>query len=160
MSIEEIRVRQIRARVLDLTRSPQDAASDLARIADMARQEPTLAAIIAERVRADRLQWRHEVHSLPLGAPHTTIDEGSSARCVAHAGCASLAATAMLELEERGGGNQEWAKALVAVAGDLGIAHLARMRVRPKWSELSPSSEPAPHGLDALVSPIADIRNV
>ncbi len=158
MFIDDATVRNLRARLLEPARSRQDAASDLARIADIARQEPSVAAIIAERIRADRLQWRHEVYSLPLGSPHTTIDETSAARCVAHAGCASLAATAMLELEERGGGNPEWAKALIAVAGDMGIAHLERMRSRPNWSDLLPSSDPMPLGLDALISPIADIR--
>lgn len=113
--------------------------------------------MIAERARIDRARWRQEA-LLPLTAPNRTADPATLAEAVERSGCAALAASAILELEESRSSLERWAKALLAVAGEAGRAHLVRMRGRPGWSELVPASEPAPEGLDALVSPIADNR--
>ncbi|CAN5327380.1 hypothetical protein BH09MYX1_BH09MYX1_65410 [soil metagenome] len=153
VAIDEPLLRRLHARLFD----PDTATAALQSAGALAVREPVIAAMIAERVRADHGQWRHEVH-LPLSAPRTTIDWAVAARAVERAACMSLAPSAMLELEERGGADPCWASALVATAGDHGKAHLARMRSRPRWSALSPT--PPSVGLDALVSPIADVRAV
>jgi hypothetical protein len=156
MSIDADLLRLIRGLLVDPASSRETANTAIAIAGELACREPSAAAMIAERVRADRKQWPSEVW-LPLSACRT-VPHWDAAGAVERSGCASLAATALLELEERGTGDPRWASALVAVAGDEGRAHLARMRGRPGWSELSPPLAPPPDGLDALVSPIADVR--
>jgi hypothetical protein len=155
--IDATLLRLVRGLLVDPASSRETATAAIVVAGELARREPAAAAMIAERVRADRPQWRMDVYR-PPSATGRTVDSEAAARAVERSGCASLAATALLELEERGSADSRWATALVAVAGDDGRAHLARMRGRPRWSGLSPP--PAPHavGLDALVSPIADVR--
>jgi hypothetical protein len=125
-------------------------------VCELARRQPAAASIAAERIRADRTRWRHEVH-LPLSTDVGTIRDDVAAAAVGRSGCVSLAATAMLQLEEHHEPAPAWAHALVAIAGDVGRRHLERMRPRPGWSGLVGAS-PAETGPDALVSPIADVR--
>jgi len=153
VAIDEPLLQRLHVRLFD----PDTASAALAAAGALAVRAPAVAAMIAERVRADRLQRRHEVQ-LPMGTPSRTVDWHIAARAVERSGCISLSTTAMLELEERRVPDPSWASALVAIAGDHGHAHLARMRSRPAWSALSPT--PPAVGLDALVSPIADVRAV
>jgi hypothetical protein len=149
--VDDSLLRVLRRLLVDGTRQTASAALTIA--GELARREPAVAAMIAERIRMDRVRWRHEVHQ-PLSTPPQTVPSDAAARVVERSGCASLAATAILQLEERA--DPQWARALVAVAGDEGRAHLQRMRTRPGWSAFAPASDPV--GLDALVSPVADAR--
>lgn len=155
--IDDVLLRLVRDLLVDPSSSRETATAALVIAGELARREPAVAAMMAERIRADRGLWRHEVH-LAHSAPPKTADNDAAARAVERSGCASLAATAMLQLEERGTGDPRWARALAAVGGDQGGAHLVRMRGRPGWSELAPAIEPSQHELDSLVSPIADVR--
>lgn len=147
----------VRGLLVDPDCSRETANAAVALAGALARREHGVAAMIAERARIDRVRWRQELF-LPLTTSSRTADSAYLAEAVERSCCPALAATAMLELESRRSSLERWAKALLAVAGESGRAHLVRMRGRPGWSDLVAPTDPMPDGLDALVSPITDIR--
>ncbi|MGN6104146.1 MAG: hypothetical protein ACTHU0_03510 [Kofleriaceae bacterium] len=141
-------------------------ASDVVMLAGaLARRAPAAAAILAERIRADRVQQRADAHSpLPLEqrvAAARAVSSSTHVAAVTRSGCPALAPIALLELEDCTYEHdlERWARALLAVAGEAGAAYLARMRGRPGWSALlgeAPVLPAAP--LLGLLSSIADVR--
>ncbi|HWU88011.1 MAG TPA: hypothetical protein VN253_12080 [Kofleriaceae bacterium] len=138
---------------------PGDRAAAALLIAGaFARRAPEAAALIAERVRADRSQVLRDADArLPIDQ-HVAISTSILAEAVHASGCPSLSATVLLELE-RGYDRARWAKALLAIAGDAGARYLARMRGRPGWSALAGTPPEVPADpLEGLTSPLADVR--
>lgn len=165
MPIDRPLLQLVRSILVDPETAREPASSVVMLAGALARRAPAAAAILAERIRADRVQQRADANSpLPLEqrvAAARAVSSSTHVAAVTRSGCPALAPIALLELEDCTYEHdlERWARALLAVAGEAGAAYLARMRDRPGWSALlgeAPVLPAAP--LLGLLSPIADVR--